>query len=202
VLLYAILLALSSTGATPTLSSQGLSITVDSTASFRPVIRFPGVLDDVELENAARSGLPLRVSLRVELWRDGFIDDLEGSEEWNAIVLFEPLDRQYIVRMPDDRARRFASFAGARSAAEAAGTLDVHPTRSGRFYYTATLRVETLSLSDLDELGRWLQGELQPAVTGESSIPGAIVQGAKRLLIRVLRLPSKQVDGRSVQFRV
>lgn len=199
---YAILFALSTAGATPSPPIQGLSITVDSAASFRPVVRFPGVLDDAELESAARSGLPLRVSLRVELWRDGFIDDLEASQSWNAIVLFEPLDRQYIVRTPDDRALRFASFAGARSAAEQAGVLDVHPRRTGRYYYTATLRVETLSLSDLDELGRWLQGELQPAVSGESSIPGAIVQGAKRLLIRVLRLPTKHLDGRSARFRV
>jgi hypothetical protein len=200
VLLHAILFSLSTAGSA--LPIQGLSIGVDSAASFRPVIRFPGILDDAELESAARSGLPLRISLRVELWRDGFIDDLEASEIWNAVILFEPLDRQYIVRMPDDRALRFATFAGARAATESAGTLAVHPRRPGRYYYTATLRVETLSLSDLDELGRWLQGELQPAVTGESSIPGAIVQGAKRLLIRVLRLPSKHLDGRSVRFEV
>jgi hypothetical protein len=200
VLLFALLLSLSSAG-TP-IPVQGIAITVDSADDYRPRIRFPGVLDDDELESAARSGLPLRISLRVELWRDGFIDDLEASETWNAIVLFEPLDRQYIVRMPDDRALRFATFAGARSAVESATTLGVRPRRSGRFYYTATLRVETLSLSDLDELGRWLQGELQPAVTGESSIPGAVVQGAKRLLIRVLRLPSKHLDGRSPRFRV
>jgi hypothetical protein len=76
------------------------------------------------------------------------------------------------------------------------------PTRAGRYYYTAALRIETLSVSDLAELERWLQGELGPAVSGDRSIPGAVVEGAKRLMIRVLGLPTKHLDSRSVRFRV
>lgn len=185
-----------------TAPQEGLSITVDSASDFRPVLRLRGVLDDRELEEATRSGLPLRLAFRVELWRDGFIDDLAATESWTAVLLFEPLDRQYIVRPRSGRALRFASYAGARQALEAALPLDMKPTRAGRYYYTAALRIETLSVSDLAELERWLQGELGPAVSGDRSIPGAVVEGAKRLMIRVLGLPTKHLDSRSVRFRV
>lgn len=180
----------------------GLTIAVDSANGFRPVIRTRGVLADRKLEEAAASGLPLRLAYRVELWRDGFIDDLAATESWNAVLIFEPLDRQYIIRPRSGRAQRFASYAGARQALEAALPLDMRPTRPGRYYYTVTLRIETLSLSDLAELERWLQGELGPAVSGESSIPDAVVSGAKRLMMRVLGLPTKHLDARSVRFRV
>ncbi|HEX7050775.1 MAG TPA: hypothetical protein VF188_11275, partial [Longimicrobiales bacterium] len=76
------------------------------------------------------------------------------------------------------------------------------PVRSGRYYYTATLELETLSLSDLEELERWLEGELEPAVSGEGSVPGALGQGMKRLLIRVLGLPARTFEARSEMFRI
>lgn len=203
--LLAALLAIGSAAASlpPVFAPQeGLSIAVDSANGFRPVIRVRGVLADRDLEEAARSGLPLRLAYRVELWRDGFIDDLAATESWSSVILLEPLDRQYIVRPRSGRALRFASYAGARQALEAALPLDMKPTRSGRYYYTATVRIETLSVSDLAELERWLQGELGPAVSGETSIPRAVVEGAKRLMIRVLGLPTKHLDARSVRFRI
>lgn len=200
--LIAVLLSVALPEPLPPIPVQGLTIALDSAHGFRPVVRLDGVLADLELENATRSGLPIRLSVRVELWRDGFIDDLAASESWNSVIVFEPLDRQYIVRPRSNRALRFASYAGARRAVEAAAPLDIRPGRPGRYYYTATVRIETLSLSDLEELGHWLQGELQPAVSGESSIPAAIVQGAKRLLIRVLGLPTKHLDARSARFVV
>ncbi|HUE76862.1 MAG TPA: hypothetical protein VMM83_02895, partial [Longimicrobiales bacterium] len=60
----------------------------------------------------------------------------------------------------------------------------------------------TLSLSDLDELGRWLGGELEPAVRGAGSVSRAVGTGVKRLLIRVLDLPARRVVARSVRFEV
>lgn len=203
--LFAAMLAIGSAAASlPPTSAQleGLTLAVDSANGYRPILRMRGVLADGELEEATRSGLPLRLAVRVELWRDGFFDDLTATESWNSVILFEPLDRQYIVRPRSGRALRFASYAGARQALEAALLLEMAPTRTGRYYYTATLRIETLSVSDLAELERWLQGELGPAVSGDRSIPGAVVEGAKRLMIRVLGLPTKHLDARSVRFRV
>lgn len=204
-MLLAALVAIASIHASPHPAppqQQGIAIVVDSANGFRPIVQLRGILNDRELEEATRSGLPLRLAFRVELWRDGFIDDLAATETWNSVVLFEPLDRQYIVRPRSGRALRFASYAGVRQALEAAIPVEMMPTRPGRYYYTATLRIETLSVSDLDELERWLQGELGPAVSGDRSIPGAVVEGAKRLMIRVLGLPAKHFDARSIRFRV
>lgn len=160
------------------------------------------VLADRELADAARSGLPLRLRVRVELWRDKFFDELVNDSTWSVVVAFEPLTRRFFVRAgSSDAARVFPSFDAARTAVERAYPLALRPRRDGRYYYTASLEVETLSVSDLQELERWLQGNLQPAVSGDQSIPGAIGDGAKRLLIRVLGVPSRRFEARSDRFR-
>jgi len=162
------------------------------------------VLSDPALEEAARSGLPLRLRLRVELWRDGFFDSLEGGRSVTTVLVYEPLSDQFVVRTEsgDSEPRRFRSFSDARAAVEGSYALDLSPTRRGTFYYTAVLELETLSLSDLQELERWLKGELQPAVSGDRSVPGAVGEGVKRLFIRVLRLPARRYEARSERFRI
>jgi len=179
-----------------------LAVRPDTAAGGRAIMRLGNVLADESLEDAVRSGLPLRIDVRVELWRDGFFDGLEAGETWSAVLLFEPLDRQYVLRPADDRARRFADYAEARAAIEAEYPLALAPRRSGRYYYTATLEIETLSLSDLEELERWLRGELGPAVSGNRSIVDAMGEGAKRLLIRLLGLPSRRIEVRSERFSI
>jgi hypothetical protein len=183
---------------------QDPSFTVryDSAAAHRPVIRIGSVLDDAGLEQATTSGLPVRIRVRVELWRDGWIDDLEASQSWDAVLLYEPLERQYIVRPETGPARYFVSYQAARRAIEGDHPLDIRPRREGRFYYTATMEIETLALSDLEELERWLQGELQPAVTGKRSVPGAVGQGAKRIMIRLLGLPTRRLEAKTEKFRI
>lgn len=185
-------------------SAQARSLTVGvSTETGEPWLRIGPVLDDRELEEAVRGGLPLRLRVRVELWRDGWIDDLVGTESWSTVVVFDPLDRQYIVRpRTNARARFFSTWSTSRAAIEAEYRLQLRASRPGRYYYSAVLDIETLSVSDLEELERWLQGELQPAVTGDRSITGAIGTGARRLLIRLLGLPSRREEARSRPFRI
>jgi hypothetical protein len=168
------------------------------------LVRIGSVLANRELHDAALGGLPVRLRVRTELWRDGFFDAREGGSEWGAVLVYEPLRQRYLVRALDATgpARSFASYEAARSAIEGEIPLRLKPVKPGRYYYTATLEIETLSVSDLQELERWLQGELQPAVAGDQSIPGAIGAGAKRLLIRVLGVPSRRYEARSAQFRV
>jgi hypothetical protein len=183
-------------------SQQAPLTVVWDSADGRARLRVGSVLDSDELEHATRSGLPVRLRVRVELWRDGFFDHLEGSEVWNAILLYEPLERQYILRPDRGAAQRFPDYRSARAALERQYDVSVRPSREGSYYYTATLEIETLSLSDLEELERWLQGELRPAVTGERSVSGAVSEGAKRLLIRLLGLPARRIEGRSERFDV
>lgn len=191
-------------GDTTQLQAPLFAVHVDASAGFRPLIQIGRVLDGDDLAEAVRSGLPLRVRGRVELWRDGTLfDGLEGSQEWTGILLYDPLDSTFVVRESTRSAvRRFSKYEGATAELERAIPLPLRPHRPGRYYYTARLDVETLSVSDLQELQHWLEGELGPAVSGDASIPSAVEQGMKRLLIRVLGLPTERLEARSDKFRV
>jgi hypothetical protein len=183
--------------------AQSLSIAADPAAGHRGVLRVRDILADDELEEAVRSGLPLRVRFKVELWRDAVFDDLTSTEQWTALLTYDALSKQYVVRTRNEaRARVFADFNSARRAIETAYPVSLRPNGRGRYYYTGSADIETLSLSDLEELERWLKGELQPAVSGDRSIPGAIGQGARRLFIRILSLPERRLEARSERFRV
>jgi hypothetical protein len=201
-LLLAVVLAVDQSQERP-----GLRVTPAVAAAGRGAVTIEpvAVLADASLENAVRSGLPLRLRFRVELWRDRFLADLVGQRRWAAILVYDPLDREFLVRADDAAdagARRFASYAAARAALETPVRLPLAPPTAGRYYYTAVLDVETLQLSDLEELQRWLRGEIQPAVSGNRSVGGAVSEGARRLMIRVLRLPDRRFEARSDRFTV
>jgi hypothetical protein len=62
--------------------------------------------------------------------------------------------------------------------------------------------METLSLSDFEELQRWLGGELGPAVARDEDVQGAMARGIRRLLVRMLGLPARSFQVRSPTFEV
>ena len=179
-----------------------LGITANPAAGYRPVLRASAVLNDNALEEAVRSGLPLRLQTRVELWRDGFFDELAGDASWTTVVTYDPLSENFEVRSRGQPTVHAATYEAARDAVEVAYTLALRPRSPGRYYYTASLEIETLSLSDLEELENWLKGELRPAVRGEGSVPEAVGAGVKRLFIRALALPARRHEARSEQFRI
>jgi hypothetical protein len=181
-----------------------LTISYEAAAGYRPALRVGPVLLSEQLEQAAEAGLPVRVRIRVELWRDRLFDQLVDSISWSTILVYEPLGRQYFARsLPGPGgARRFDSFTAARTAVEGEYALRLQPSAPGRYYYTATLHIETLSVSDLEELQRWLQGELQPAVSGQRSVPAAVGLGARRLMLRLLDLPQRRIDARTGRFTI
>ena len=162
------------------------------------------VLSDDELAEAVVSGVPIRLRLRVELWRDALMDKPVESTSQTSVVVYEPITRRFFLRTStgDVRSRVFANFAAARAAVERDYPLRVLTRRAGQYYFTAALDIETLSVSDLQELERWLQGDLQPAVSGHQSLPSALGEGAKRLLIRVLGVPNRHYEARSATFRI
>lgn len=187
-----------------TAQAAPVMLSVDTAAGFRPVLRLGAVLEDASLQKAVESGLPLRLQFRVELWREALFDQLVASESWIGILRYEPLGGTYIVHTQANPTQptRLASYASARSVLERGYPLPLWPSRPGRYYYTAVTEIETFSLSDFDELGHWLQGEFQPAVSGEHSMSGAITQGLKRFFIRVLRLPARRFYARSGRFDI
>lgn len=158
------------------------------------------ILDRPGVRQSLDSGLPVRVGIVVELWRDRFVDALEGRHEWRATVLADPLTNRYRVETGDGAAADLSSLAGIRAFMQGRLQVPLAPGREGRFYYLARLEVETLSLSDLEELRRWLQGDLGAAVEGGDEVGGAFGRGLRRLLVRALGLPVQRYQTRSATF--
>ena len=169
-----------------------------------PVVSLGPVLAEADLAEAMRSGLPVRMRFRTELWRDEFLDDLVADDEFVLVLRYEPIERRYEVY--DERSRGaagfYSSYSRMRAAVETRYSFDMRPRDSGRYYYLSSVEIETLALSDLEELQSWLRGELNPAVSGEGSVLGAIGNGARRAFIRILGLPARRHEARSAPFRI
>lgn len=168
---------------------------------YEPRVEAEGLLRDAALRDALESGLPLRFRLRVELWEDRLFDRLVATEETAFALSQDPLDRSLVLTLAGGELR-LPTLADAERALARQLTVQVRPTRRGRYYYLGRLEVETLSLSDLEELRRWLRGEVGPAVEGRGSAGGAVESGLRRVLIRVMGLPTRRLEGRSDSFRV
>lgn len=173
-------------------------------ASGEAAIVVGGMLEDPGLLEAIHGGFPLRIRIRIQLWKEGFFDDLTGTFEWRASVLFDPLTRRYRVQTgTDDGAiHEVNTLDEARDALQLDLEVPLRPREKGRYYYEAEIELQTLSLSDFEELQRWLQGELGPAVTGEEDVGGAMARGVRRLLVRMLGLPARRFQVRSPTFQM
>jgi hypothetical protein len=64
-----------------------------------------------------------------------------------------------------------------------------------------TLQITTLSDSDLQELERFLRGDLGPAAGGDQDMGNAVGRGARRLLLRIAGLPTLRLEARTEKFR-
>lgn len=168
---------------------------------WRPVVRAAGILDDRSLREALDSGLPLRIRLRVELWRREVPDHLAGAREVARAVTRNALGPGYV--LDDGRVQReLGTLAEVEAALRTAFDVPLRPGGPGRYYYLGTLEVETLSLSDLDELRLWLRGEAAPAAEGQRPVGRAVERGLQRVLVRLLRLPARRYSARTEVFAV
>jgi len=171
-----------------------------------PTVRGTGLMNDAQLRDLVRNGFPARFSYRVELWSSGgFFNSLAASAAWDVIVRYDPLEKVYeVVRIAGNQAVSLGKFADVEDAGSAVGRpvrapLNA-PSRS-RYYYAATLDVEVLSLSDLDELERWLRGELKPAVSGRRNPGTALTRGVRTLVVRLLGGTKRHFEAKTATFR-
>ncbi len=165
-------------------------------ARLGPILESPG------LQNSLERGLPVRIRVVTELWRDRFIDAQEGRFEWRASVRLDPLERTYVVETGAGATLSATTLPEVARILSDRLQVPLQPQRSGRYYYLGRLEVETLSLSDLDELRRWMRGEMGPAVEGQEGggVGSALGRGFQRLLVRVLGLPAERYQARSRSF--
>ena len=172
-----------------------------------PSISAQNVLSDRRLEELLHSGFPARLHFKVELWSaDGVFDALKSQAEWDVIVRYNPLERRYsAARIVQEHVIPLGSYA-AFDSVQAAVARPYRPSMrlpsgTGRHYYLLMLDVEMLSVNDIDEVERWLRGELSPAVRGEHNPGTAISRGAKTLVTRLLGGRSQHYEARSRVFR-
>jgi hypothetical protein len=173
-----------------------------------PLIRAQHLLSDSRLISMLRSGFPLRMHYRAELWRSrsGWFDAFSRAVEWDVVVRHEPLLDQYAVTTIMPGRTRENRYTGLEPLAQAldgvAYQIAFRVAEPGEYYYNAALQVSTLSDSDLDELERFLRGDLGPAASEGRDFGDAVGRGATRLLLKLAGLPSLRVEGRSGRFRV
>lgn len=173
-----------------------------------PIVRTSGLLEDERWVSMLRSGFPLRMHYRVEMWRSksAWFDDLVRQVEWDVVVRHEPLLDQYAVNTIMPGRARENRYSGIEPLARALDAvlyqIAFRAPGRGETYYVASLQASTLSDSDLDELERFLRGELGPAASEGRDFGDAVGRGATRLLLKLAGLPSLRIEGRSERFRV
>jgi len=187
----------------------GVRLSADSTSRGArvPVVRSENLLADGRWVSTLRSGLPVRLHYRLEIWRSrgGWLDLLTRQTEWDVVVRHEPLMDQYtLLTLFANQAqeRRYATVDALSAALAFAYQVNVGPTDPGSYYYTAVLEVSTLSDSDLDELERFLEGDLGDVTGGRGNLGDALGRGATRFLLRLAGLPSLRLEARSSGFQV
>jgi hypothetical protein len=184
-------------------------LAADSAASGSraPVVRSEHLMGDGRWLAALRSGLPVRLHYKVEVWRSrgAWFDAFERQAEWDVVLRHEPLLDQYtVLTLVGGRVReqRYATVDALSAALAFAYQVSVRPAQTGRYYYAASLEISTLSDSDLDELQRFLEGDLGQVSEGKEGVGDAVGRGATRFLLRLAGLPSLRLEVRSVSFDV
>jgi hypothetical protein len=172
-----------------------------------PLVRAEGVLSDDRMRELLASGFPARLHYRVELWSsERWFDNLHRTAEWNVLVRWRGVDQMYEVTMyVGDRVLPLGAFRNVEDA-EAAVERPLRvpiaaPASNRQYYYVASLEVETLSVSDLDEVGRWLRGEAEPTLRGQRNPGTALSRTIKAITSRLLGGERRGYGARTDEFR-
>src|SRR4051812_1925385 len=172
-----------------------------------PWVSSSGLLLDAAMRDLLANGFPARLHYRLERWVSGrWFDDLKAAVEWDVVLKYDVLGKKYqAVRVVDRKSQSLGEYAGvddAANAVEAAYKVAIPlPKKGQRGYYNLLLDVETLSLTDLDEVQRWLRGELKPAVSGKKNPGTAVGRGIRTLVVRLLGGEKRHYEARTGTFR-
>jgi hypothetical protein len=172
------------------------------------VVRARQVLADRSVRELMDHGFPARLRFRVELWSTaGWFDRQLQGTEWDVVVRYDPLHKTFeAVRVEDDTVKNlgvFGQFQDVAAEVERPHRAKiVAPVQRARMYYNLTLTLEMLSVSDLDELQRWVTGDLQPVVRGQRNPGTALGRGTRTLLTRLLGGERRTLEVRSDGFVV
>lgn len=157
-----------------------------------PTVRTIKVLSAGRTAELIRNGFPARLHYKLERWAAGtFVNDVKATSEWEFIVQYDPLAKTYkLIRATPQNAVIIGEYTDlidvdAKLAEPYPAAISL-PRIGEKSYYALTLNVEAMSLSDLDEVQRWLRGELRPAVRGRRNPGTAVSSGVRTLVVRLL----------------
>lgn len=153
-----------------------------------------------------RNGFPARLHYRLELWREkGWFDDVESATDWDVFVKYEATSESFVVVRRHGQLTEnvdFTTLTSAEMFLSKPYSVPLAPQRRGAsYYYVLSVDIEAMSVSDLDELQRWLRGELKPAVQLKNNPATAIKNGVGTLLARVLGGEKQHYVRRSATFK-
>jgi len=184
-------------------TSPTLTVTVQNST---PRVRSAGLLADGKFVGLMRSGFPLRLHYRLELWRvrSSWFDQFVREVSWDAVARNDPLADDFVLIRQGGAVSRYATPDELSAALDIPYTVTLRPTSpsGGRYYFVARLEVTTLNDTDLQELSRWLSGDVGPAVSGEGNFGEALARGAQRVLVRLAGLPRQRLEARSPTIRI
>jgi hypothetical protein len=202
------LLSASTLGAQKKVRVEVLPPPQNAWADDEPFVASGGLLTDASMRDLLANGFPARLHYRLERWVGGrWFDDLKAASEWDVILKYDVLGKKYqAVRVVNKKAQSLGDFPTLEEASTAVEapyqTTIALPNRGQRGYYNLLLDVETLSLSDLDEVERWLRGELKPAVSGKKNPGTALGRGVRTLVVRLLGGEKRHYEARTGMFRL
>jgi len=179
-----------------------LGVTPPASAAGAPIVTAANLFADPDMRDLVRSGFPASLRFRLELWRvGGLFNDLEGQQEWELIIQYDPSAQRYrVIQRQQGRVEDLGSYttlSTAQALLERPLRSQLMPERQGaRYYYNFTLDIEALSVSDMDQLERWLRG----ARSGGTAA-SALGSGVRTLMLRMLGGERQHYTARSPTFR-
>ena len=172
----------------------------------QPVLRTPGLLRDSRWREAIENSFPLRLRLRVEIWRvrTDWFDAQERNFAFEVLIQYEPLTDEYsrtlIFGGSPREIRRFTTLVDLERSLERENVVNIRPSGVGEYYFSGSLQIQVLTDDEMEELERFLQGEPTPR---DRQNPGpSIGRSARRLLLRFGGLPYQELEARSERFEV
>jgi hypothetical protein len=177
-----------------------LDVAPPTAATRAATVTTTNLFGDADMRDLVRSGFPASMRFRLELWRvGGLFNDLERQHDWELIIQYDPSAQRYrVAQRHGDRLEDVGSFATLSTAQlmlERPLRVPLLPDREGsRYYYNLVLNVEALSVSDMDQVERWLRG-----VRGGGA-GAALSNGVRTLMLRMLGGEKRTYERRSPTF--
>ncbi|HET7791479.1 MAG TPA: DUF4390 domain-containing protein [Gemmatimonadales bacterium] len=197
--LAALLLPLAALAARARAQDPVLTVTVQDSI---PRIQTSALLADGKFADLMRSGFPLRLHYRLELWRSrsSWFDQFVSDAGWDAVARYDPLADDFVLIRSGGSITRYATVEELERAFEIPYRVTLEPKSGGRFYYFCRLDVSTLNDTDLQELEGWLKGDVGATVKTGGSLGSSLARGLQRALVRIAGLPRLTLEARSVTF--